>query len=98
MITLDFRPGDTIAVYQKIVEGEKTRLQVFEGTVLRVDKNAKTFTVRKLSEGIGVERIWSLDSPWLEKVVVKKRAAKIRRAKLYYLRGLTSKASARVVA
>lgn len=98
MITLDFRPGDTVAVYQKITEGEKTRLQVFEGIVIGVDKNAQSFTVRKLSDGIGVERIWSLTSPWIEKVVVKKKAAKIRRAKLYYLRGLTSKASARVVA
>lgn len=98
MITLDFRVGDTIAVSQKIQEGDKTRLQVFEGVVIKIDKNAKSFIVRKISDGVGVERIWPFSSPWIEKIVVKKRASKIRRAKLYYLRGLTSKESARVVA
>ena len=95
---IDFRVGDTVRVYQKIQEGEKTRTQVFEGVVLRIDKNAKSFTVRKISDGVGVERIWSFDSPWIEKVTVKKSADKIRRAKLYYLRNLTTKEAARVVA
>lgn len=96
-MTIDFRVGDTIQVHQKITEGEKTRLQIFEGIVLRIDKNAKSFTVRKDSGGIGVERVWPINTPWIEKIVVKKRASKIRRAKLYYLRGLSSKESARVV-
>lgn len=97
-MTLDFTVGDTIAVHQKIAEGDKTRTQVFEGVVIKIDRNAKTYTVRKISDGIGVERIWSFNTPWIEKIVVKKKAQKIRRAKLYYLRGLTSKESARVVA
>lgn len=97
-MTLDFTVGDTIAVHQKIQEGDKTRVQIFEGVVLRIDNNAKSYTVRKMSDGIGVERIWPFITPWVEKVVVKKKAAKIRRAKLYYLRGLAPKAAARVVA
>lgn len=97
-MTIDFRPGDTIRVHAKITEGDKTRIQVFEGVVLRIDNNAKTFTVRKVSDGIGVERIWSFETPWIEKIEVKRRAKKIRRAKLYYLRGLTQKEAARVVA
>lgn len=95
---IDFNEGDTVAVYQKITEGDKTRIQVFEGVVIKIDRNAKTYTVRKISDGVGVERIWSFDSPWIEKIVVKKKAAKIRRAKLYYLRGLTPKEAARIVA
>lgn len=97
-MTFDFNVGDTIAVHQKIQEGEKTRIQVFEGVVLKIDRNAKSFTVRKTSDGIGVERVWSINTPWIEKIVLKKKATKIRRAKLYYLRDLTAKASARVVA
>ena len=97
-MTLNFKVGDTVQVHQKITEGDKTRVQVFEGIVLKIDKNAKSFTVRKISDGVGVERIWSKDSPWIEKIVLKKKAQKIRRAKLYYLRGLSSKESARVVA
>lgn len=97
-MALDFNVGDTVAVHQKIQEGEKTRIQIFEGIVIKIDRNAKSFIVRKLSGGIGVERIWSLASPWIEKIVLKKKAQKIRRAKLYYLRNLTAKASARVVA
>ena len=94
----DFSAGDTVRVSQKIVEGDKTRIQVFEGVVLAVNRTAKTFTVRKISDGIGVERIWRIDSPWIEKVVVKKKAQKIRRAKLYYLRGLTPKEVTRITA
>lgn len=97
-MTLDFNVGDTIQVHQKITEGDKTRIQVFEGVVLKIDNNSKSFTVRKMSDGIGVERIWSRDTPWIEKIVVKRRAKKIRRSKLYYLRDLTSKEAARVVA
>lgn len=97
-MAIDFRPGDTIRVHQKISEGDKTRIQVFEGVVLRIDNNSKTFTVRKVSDGIGVERIWSFETPWIESIEVKRRAKKIRRAKLYYLRGLTQKETARVVA
>jgi large subunit ribosomal protein L19 len=97
-MTIDFRPGDTIRVHAKITEGDKTRIQIFEGVVLRIDNNAKTYTVRKVSDGIGVERIWSFETPWVEKIEVKRRAKKIRRAKLYYLRGLTQKEAARVVA
>lgn len=89
MITLNFNPGDLIRVHQKIIEGEKERVQVFEGTVLAIkgEGNRKTFTVRKVIDGIGVERIWPISSPLLEKVVVKAHPKKPpRRAKLYYLR------------
>lgn len=97
-MSLNFKVGDTIKVFQKIQEGEKTRLQIFEGVILKIDKTTCTFTVRKISDGIGVERIWSFDSPWIEKIEVKKHAKKIRKAKLYYLRNLTQKEAARVVA
>jgi large subunit ribosomal protein L19 len=101
-----FRVGDTIKVSLKIVEGDpsagsgqvKTRLQIFEGVVIAINKTSKSFTVRKISEGVGVERIWAFDSPWIESITVSKRAKKIRRAKLYYLRGLTQKEVTRVVA
>lgn len=97
-MTINFNVGDTVRVHQKIQEGDKTRVQIFEGVVLKIDNNAKSYTVRKVSDGIGVERIWNFDTPWVEKVEVKKQAKKIRRAKLYYLRGLTQKETARVVA
>lgn len=97
-MALDFRVGDTIRVHQKIQEGEKTRAQIFEGIVLKIDNNAKTFTVRKVSDGVGVERIWLFETPWIEKIEVKKHAKKIIRAKLYHLRNLTVKETARVVA
>ncbi len=97
-MTFNFHPGDTVAVHQKIKEGDKTRTQIFEGVILAVNKTAKTFTVRKISDGIGVERIWPIDSPWIEKIVVRKKAAKVRRAKLYYLRHLTPKEVAKTVA
>ena len=92
------RVGDTVRVAQKIQEGEKTRIQNFDGVVIAIDNNAKTYKVRKVSDAIGVERTWSLVTPWVESVTVKKNAKKVRRAKLYYLRGLTSKEAARVVA
>lgn len=97
-MTIDFRVGDTIRVHQKIQEGDKTRVQVYEGVVLKIDRNAKSYTVRKLSDGVGVERLWNFDTPWVEKVEIKKHAKKIRKAKLYYARNLTQKELTRVVA
>lgn len=90
----DFRPGDTVAVHYKIKEGERERIQVFEGVVI-AKKNGgarETFIVRKVSYGVGVERIFPLHSPLIDKIEVK-REGKVRRAKLYYLRGLSKKAS-----
>ena len=80
-------PGDTVRVHVRITEGEKTRIQVFEGTVIRLREGGprSTFTVRKVSFGIGVERVFPLYSPWLEKIEVKSRH-QVRRAKLYFLR------------
>lgn len=95
---INFRVGDTVRVAQKITEGDKTRIQNFDGIVIAINQNAKSFTVRKNSDGIGVERIWNFSSPWIESVVVKKKAGKIKRAKLYYLRGLTPKEVGRAVA
>jgi large subunit ribosomal protein L19 len=81
------RPGETVRVHVKVVEGEKERTQVFEGTVIGIGGtgNRKTFTVRKISYGVGVERIFPLYSPRIDKVEVVSRG-KVRRAKLYYLR------------
>lgn len=90
----DFRPGDTVRVYLKVEEGGKERVQVFEGTVIARSGGGlrETFTVRKISGGVGVERIFPLHSPVIEKIeVVRKGAA--RRAKLYYLRGRVGKAT-----
>ena len=95
---INFSVGDTIRVHQKIQEGEKTRIQIFEGIVLKIDRKAKSYAVRKISNGVGVERIWPLVTPWVEKIEIKKKAKKIRRAKLYYLRNLTPREAARVVA
>lgn len=83
----EIRPGETVRVHVKVVEGEKERTQVFEGTIIRLSGkgNRATFTVRKISYGIGVERIFPLHSPRIEKVEVVSRG-KVRRAKLYYLR------------
>ena len=90
----DFRPGDTIKVHVKIKEGEKERLQVFEGTVI-ARKNrglGETLTVRKVSFGQGVERIFPLHAPVVDHIDVV-RTGRVRRAKLYYLRGLKGKAA-----
>ena len=89
-----FETGDTIKVYAKIVEGERTRTQVFEGTVIKRQNGSvrETFTVRKNSNGIGVEKTWPLHSPIVEKIEVI-RFGKVRRAKLYYLRQRTGKAA-----
>jgi large subunit ribosomal protein L19 len=90
----DFGPGDTVAVHIKVIEGEKERTQVFQGVVLQKRGNGinETFTVRKVSGGIGVERIFPLHSPRIIKIE-KTREGRVRRAKLFYLRGLKGKAT-----
>jgi len=90
----DFRSGDTVAVHYKIKEGERERIQIFEGVVIakKGGGSSETFIVRKVSYGVGVERIFPLHSPLIDKIDVK-RKGKVRRAKLYYLRGLSKKAS-----
>ena len=82
-----FNVGDTVKVYGKIKEGNRERVQVFEGTVLKIQggSNRETFTVRKISNGVGVEKTWPMHSPNVEKVEVV-RTGKVRRAKLNYLR------------
>ena len=88
----EFQVGDTVKVYGRIVEGNRTRTQGFEGTVIKRQggSNRETFTVRKSSNGVGVEKTWPLHSPNVEKIEVV-RKGKVRRAKLYYLRDLTGK-------
>lgn len=88
----DFKVGDTVKVYGKIKEGNRERIQVFEGTVLKIQGggNRATFTVRKMSNGVGVEKTWPVHSPNVEKVEVVRRG-KVRRAKLNYLRGRVGK-------
>lgn len=91
----DVRPGFTVRVHQKIKEGEKERVQIFEGLVLAVGSGsgmAKTITVRKVVDGIGVEKVFALQSANIEKIEIKK-ASKVRRAKLYYMRGLVGRAA-----
>ncbi|MCP4553258.1 MAG: 50S ribosomal protein L19 [Bacteroidetes bacterium] len=87
-----FKSGDTITVQYKIKEGEKERLQNFQGIVLQRSGsgNTETFTVRKISNNIGVERIFPLSSPFLEKITVNKRGV-VRRARIFYLRALRGK-------
>ena len=89
-----FRPGDTVRVHVKIQEGDKYRIQVFEGVVI-VQKNngiSSTFTVRKVSFGYGIERIFPMHSPIIEKLEIVK-SGKVRRARLFYLRGRRGKAA-----
>ncbi len=88
----EFSVGDTVKVYAKIKEGNRERVQVFEGTVLKRQgsSNRETFTVRKFSNGVGVEKTWPLHSPLVEKIEVVRRG-KVRRAKLNYLRGRVGK-------
>ena len=89
-----FNVGDTVKVYGKIKEGNRERIQVFEGIVLKKQGGGvrETFTVRKNSNGVGVEKTWPLHSPNVEKVEVVRRG-KVRRAKLFYLRSRTGKAA-----
>lgn len=89
-----FNPGDTVVVHVKVVEGDRERLQAFEGVVIgrRNAGSNSAFTVRKISYGEGVERVFPLYSPLVAKIEVKRRGA-VRRAKLYYLRNLTGKAA-----
>lgn len=94
----DFRPGDTIKVYYRIKEGEKTRVQPFEGVVIAMKGGgtSRTFTVRRIaSAGVGVERIFPLHSPNIQKVDVLK-SGRVRRSKLYYLRDRIGKAAMKV--
>jgi large subunit ribosomal protein L19 len=90
----DFRPGDTVRVHVKVREGSKERIQVFQGVVIarRGGGTRESFTVRKISGSIGVERIFPLHSPTIEQIEVVRRG-KVRRAKLYYLRKLRGKAA-----
>ena len=90
----EFAPGDRVRVSAKVVEGDRERIQVFEGDVIRIRNGgpASTFTVRKISSGIGVERTFMRHSPRLDKVEVVRRG-KVRRARLYYLRGLRGRAA-----
>jgi large subunit ribosomal protein L19 len=89
-----FRPGDTVRVHVRVVEGDKERVQVFEGTVLARSgaSSREMFTVRKTSYGVGVERKFPVHSPRLDKIEVTARGS-VRRAKLYYLRGLSGRAA-----
>ena len=90
----DFRPGDTVKVHVKVVEGNRERVQVFEGVVIGRQNGGvrEKFTVRRVSYGIGVERTFLVHSPRLAKIEVSRRGI-VRRAKLHYLRGLTGKAA-----
>ncbi len=87
-----FGPGDTITVAYRIKEGNKERIQQYKGVVIKISghEDKKRFTVRKISDGVGVERIFPMDSPFIESITVNKYG-RVRRAKLYYLRGLTGK-------
>lgn len=93
----EFHVGDTISVSVKVIEGDKERLQQFKGIVMGIKGGgiSKTFRVRKISNGVGVERIFPINSPRIAKVEIVKEGS-IRRAKLYYLRGLTGKAATKI--
>lgn len=90
----DFRTGDTVKVFIKVIEGESERIQVFEGIVIsrRGQGDSRSFTVRKISFGVGVERTFPLASPNIDRIQIV-RSAKVRRSRLYYLRALTGKAA-----
>ena len=89
-----FAPGDTVRVHARIVEGTRERIQVFEGVVIACQGSGvrETFTVRRIASGVGVERLFPVHSPRIAKIEVTRRGI-VRRAKLYYLRGLTGKAA-----
>jgi large subunit ribosomal protein L19 len=90
----DFRPGDSVRVHARVVEGERTRIQIFEGVVIRIRRRGagSAFTVRRVTHGVGVERVFPYFSPLVEKVEVS-RVGKVRRARLYYLRDRVGKAA-----
>ena len=90
----EIKVGDTVKVYQKIVEGSRTRTQMFEGTIIKIQGGGigKTFTARRVSYGVGVEKTWPVNSPNVEKIEVV-RHGKVRRAKLFYLRDRVGKAA-----
>lgn len=90
----DFAVGDTVKVHNKIKEGNREKIQIFEGTVIKRQggSNRETFTVRKFSNGVGVEKTWPVHSPFVEKIEVV-RHGKVRRAKIYYLRSRVGKAA-----
>ena len=90
----NFKSGDRVRVHVRVIEGEKERIQIFEGNVISIRGGgiSKTFTVRKVSSGVGVERIFPFSSPKIAKIEVV-REGKVRRAKLYYLRNLSGKAA-----
>jgi large subunit ribosomal protein L19 len=90
----EFAPGDTVRVHAKVVEGERERVQVFEGVVIRRRNSGSSsnFTVRRVTHGVGVERTFAIHSPRVDRVQVVRRG-KVRRAKLYYLRGRTGRAA-----
>ncbi len=90
----EFAPGDTVRIHVRVKEGDKERIQIFQGVIIarRGGSTRETFTVRKISGGVGVERIFPLLSPILDKIEVVRRG-KVRRAKLYYLRNLRGKAA-----
>ena len=89
-----FRSGDTVRVHLRIVEGEKQRIQVFQGNVIRIKRGTTnaTFTVRKVSDGVGVERIFPMNSPFIDRVELVTQG-RVRRSRLYYLRALKGKAA-----
>ncbi|MEZ7197495.1 MULTISPECIES: 50S ribosomal protein L19 [Pseudodesulfovibrio] len=90
----EFKAGDTVKVHYRIIEGEKERIQVFQGAVLRRRRGTtnSTFTVRKISDGIGVERVFPMNSPFIDRVEVVSEG-KVRRSRIYYLRNLRGKAA-----
>jgi large subunit ribosomal protein L19 len=89
-----FKAGDAVKVHMRIVEGEKERIQIFQGNVIRISRGASntSFTVRKISDGVGVERIFPLNSPFIDHVEVV-TLGRVRRSRLYYLRSLKGKAA-----
>ncbi len=91
---VQFKPGDTVKIHVKVVEGSRERIQVFEGVVIRRRGGGigETFTVRRVSYGVGVERTFPLHTPKIERIEVLRRG-RVRRARLYYLRGLRGKAA-----
>lgn len=93
-VKFDFQPGDTVKVHTKVVEGDSERIQIFDGVVLsrRGGGISESFTVRKISYGVGVERVFPLHSPRIDKIEIVK-TGRVRRAKLYYLRGLSGKSA-----